>query len=208
MPVKQRRTRDTPDPDAANPAATRQRLVAATIECLAQYGVEGATVRRIVAQAGVNIAAVNYHFGSKDALLREALDMTVHEAFTKSLVEVEEFIARAQGDVVAGTRAFFRDYLPNAFGWARIAVAHLRGALVDQDYSGGAVRESQHFIAEFFRLVRPGMRGPDAAARLAVEHVWATIFLFSLLPQIFVADPAIYRSELMVEQMVRTLFDV
>lgn len=184
----------------------KQRLLAATIECLARYGVEGATVRRIVAEAGVNIAAVNYHFGSKEALLREALDMTVHEAFTKSLVEVEEFIRQQKGDIPAGTRVFFRDYLPNAFGWARIAVAHLRGALLDQDYEGGAVKESQHFVAEFYRLVRPAMRGPDAAARLAVEHVWATIFLFSLLPQIFVADPAIYRSELMVEQMMHTLF--
>jgi hypothetical protein len=50
------------------------------------------------------------------------------------------------------------------------------------------------------------MRGPDEAARLAVEHVWGTIFLFSLLPQIYVDDPAVYQGELMVERMVRTLF--
>lgn len=192
--------------EVPNSPDTRQKLLAATIGCLAQYGVEGATVRRIVAHAGVNIAAVNYHFGSKEALLREALDMTVHEAFTKSLAEVEEFIAREKGNVEAGTRVFFRDYLPNAFGWARIAVAHLRSALLDQDYSGRAVAESRHFVAEFYRLVRPGMREPDAAARLAVEHVWGTIFLFSLLPQIYGDDPEVYRSELMVEQMMRTLF--
>lgn len=189
-----------------DPKDTRQKLVAATIECLAHYGVEGATVRRIVAQAGVNIAAVNYHFGSKEALLRQALDHTVHEAFTKSLIEVEEFIVREQGDVAAGTRAFFRDYLPNAFGWARIAVAHLRSALLDQDYSGRAVAESRHFVSEFYRLVRPGMRGPDEAARLAVEQAWGTIFLFSLLPQIYRDDPAVYQSELMVERMMQTLF--
>lgn len=192
--------------EAPAPPDTRAKLIAATIECLARYGVEGATVRRIVAQAEVNIAAVNYHFGSKETLLREALDMTVHEAFTKSLAELAEFITRERGDIVAGTRAFFRDYLPNAFGWARIAVAHLRSALLDQDYSGRAVAESRQFVAEFYRLVRPGMRGPDSAARLAVEHVWGTIFLFSLLPQIYVDDPEIYRSELMVEQVMRTLF--
>jgi AcrR family transcriptional regulator len=185
---------------------TRVKLVQATIVTLMQYGVEGATVRRIVAEAGVNIAAVNYHFGSKDRLLQEAFDLTVHEAFTKSLHEVEQFIAEQGGDVMEGTRVFFRDYLPNAFGWARIAVAHLREALLNQDYSGRAVVESRHFVEEFYRLARPGMRGSEEEMRLRVEHVWATIFLFSLLPQIYVDEPSKYRSEMMVEQMTATLF--
>ena len=132
--------------------------------------------------------------------------LTVHEALTKSLVEVEDFIARANGDVKEGTRAFFRDYLPNAFGWARIAVAHLRTALLDQDYSSKVIAESRHFIDEFYRMVRPGMKGSDAEARMAVEHVWGTIYLLSILPQIYVDSPEVYRGELMVEQMMRTLF--
>ena len=32
-------------------------------------------IRKIAAQAGVNIAAVNYHFGSKDQVIYEALEI-------------------------------------------------------------------------------------------------------------------------------------
>lgn len=37
-----------------------------------QHGFEGTSMRLLTAKAGVNLAAVNYHFGSKDALI-EAL---------------------------------------------------------------------------------------------------------------------------------------
>jgi len=36
-------------------------------------GFHGITVRKIAAKAGVNVAAVNYYFGSKENLISEAL---------------------------------------------------------------------------------------------------------------------------------------
>lgn len=53
---------------------TRARLVQAAREVFSQYGFQGATVREICRRADANVAAVNYHFGSKDALLAEALN--------------------------------------------------------------------------------------------------------------------------------------
>jgi AcrR family transcriptional regulator len=53
---------------------TRARLVEAAREVFAQHGFQGATVREICRRADVNVAAVNYHFGSKDGLLSEALN--------------------------------------------------------------------------------------------------------------------------------------
>ncbi len=53
---------------------TRARLVEAAREVFSQYGFQGATVREICRRADANVAAVNYHFGSKDGLLAEALN--------------------------------------------------------------------------------------------------------------------------------------
>ena len=53
---------------------TRARLVEAAREVFAQHGFQGATVREICRRADANVAAVNYHFGSKDGLLSEALN--------------------------------------------------------------------------------------------------------------------------------------
>jgi AcrR family transcriptional regulator len=51
---------------------TRTRILDAAEELFMQHGFEGTSMRALTARAGVNLAAVNYHFGSKDALI-EAL---------------------------------------------------------------------------------------------------------------------------------------
>ena len=51
---------------------TRGKLLAAAGEIFAEKGFRNATVAEICLKAGTNIAAVNYHFGSKEALYSEA----------------------------------------------------------------------------------------------------------------------------------------
>jgi AcrR family transcriptional regulator len=50
--------------------STRERILDAAEELFAEEGFQ-TSLRAITASAGVNLAAVNYHFGSKDALIRE-----------------------------------------------------------------------------------------------------------------------------------------
>jgi AcrR family transcriptional regulator len=51
----------------------RARLIDAAIKLFADKGYEGTSVRDLATAAGVNVAAVSYHFGSKDELYHEAL---------------------------------------------------------------------------------------------------------------------------------------
>src|SRR6476660_6733632 len=51
---------------------TRTRILDAAEELFMLHGFEGTSMRLLTSKAGVNLAAVNYHFGSKDALI-EAL---------------------------------------------------------------------------------------------------------------------------------------
>src|SRR2546421_8184495 len=48
---------------------TRTRILDVAEELFMQHGFEGASMRMLTAKAGVNLAAVNYHFGSKHALI-------------------------------------------------------------------------------------------------------------------------------------------
>ena len=52
-------------------AATKAAVIAAAEQLFAINGFRNVSVRDITAAAGVNLASVNYHFGSKDALLFE-----------------------------------------------------------------------------------------------------------------------------------------
>ncbi|MFQ6326481.1 TetR/AcrR family transcriptional regulator [Nocardia sp. CWNU-33] len=52
---------------------TREDLLAAAKQCLAERGYARTTVRDIVAASGTNLAAINYHFGTRDKLLNQAM---------------------------------------------------------------------------------------------------------------------------------------
>lgn len=51
----------------------RLRLLEAAEEVFARKGFDGATVREICDRAGMNVAAINYHFGDKERLYVEAV---------------------------------------------------------------------------------------------------------------------------------------
>jgi AcrR family transcriptional regulator len=56
-----------------NESSTREALLEAARACVRRDGLAGTTSRRITEAAGANLAAITYHFGSKDDLLAEAL---------------------------------------------------------------------------------------------------------------------------------------
>src|ERR1700754_1975711 len=59
------------DADGETHAATKAAVFTAAERLFALHGFQNVSVRDITAEAGVNLASVNYHFGSKDALLFE-----------------------------------------------------------------------------------------------------------------------------------------
>jgi AcrR family transcriptional regulator len=51
--------------------STKDRILSAAEDLFATYGFTGTSLRQVTSQADVNIAAVNYHFGSKENLINE-----------------------------------------------------------------------------------------------------------------------------------------
>lgn len=52
---------------------TRRRLIEATRRCIGAKGLANTTSRDLTTEAEANLAAITYHFGSKDQLVAEAL---------------------------------------------------------------------------------------------------------------------------------------
>lgn len=59
--------------DPENMAGTKEKILDAAETLFASKGFRGTTMRAITGKAGVNLAAVNYHFGSKRSLLEEVI---------------------------------------------------------------------------------------------------------------------------------------
>src|SRR3954447_17590915 len=57
----------------AGSGRNREALMEAAIQCLAERGYARTTSRDLAAAAGANLAAITYHYGSKEELLDQAL---------------------------------------------------------------------------------------------------------------------------------------
>lgn len=55
-------------------STTRQQLIQATQVLIASYGYEGTTTRMIANLARVTLSTINFHFGSKEALVKAAIE--------------------------------------------------------------------------------------------------------------------------------------
>ena len=77
--------------------ATRDRIFLAAERLFAERGFTAVSVRDITADAGVNLAAINYHFGSKDALLFDIFRARSVEINRKRARLLHEAAERAGG---------------------------------------------------------------------------------------------------------------
>ncbi len=72
---------------------TRERIVEVAERLFAEHGVEQTSTRAITAAAGVNVAAVNYHFGGRDGLLLAVLDRTIGPLNARRLALLDAAVA-------------------------------------------------------------------------------------------------------------------
>jgi len=71
-------------------SATRDRLLRAAERCFTEHGFEGSSLRQITRLAGVNLAAVNYHFASKRELWLEMMQRRLEPLNAERVRLIEE----------------------------------------------------------------------------------------------------------------------
>ena len=67
-------TKSRPRETSDEASRTRQRILRATVDLMAEIGIDRVRTRAIAERAGVNLALVHYHFGSISALVLEAAE--------------------------------------------------------------------------------------------------------------------------------------
>ena len=60
--------------------STRDQILAAAWKLFSERGFEDVSVRDVTNEAGVNLASVSYHFGSKDGLIQEVVKKVLNPA--------------------------------------------------------------------------------------------------------------------------------
>jgi TetR/AcrR family transcriptional regulator, regulator of cefoperazone and chloramphenicol sensitivity len=80
---------------------TRERILKAAQSLFADRGYKDTSVRAVVAKAGVNQAAINYHFGGKDGLYREVLRAAIRALTEHQLAHAEEMKGMSRENALA-----------------------------------------------------------------------------------------------------------
>jgi len=142
------------------PSKTRDAILAAARERFSEQGYDRVRMRDVAAEAGVDVALVNYHFGSKDGLFAAALEMpTPMAALMADVLE--------QGEIDDFAERFLRRVLevwddPQTGG---ALVALVRSAMSHPP----AAEQLRAFVqAELLARVAGRLQGPDANARAAL----------------------------------------
>lgn len=94
-----------------SPQATKTRILDAAETLFISGGFESLSMRQITSAAGVNLAAVNYHFGSKDALIQAVLSRQLDPLNEQRVTMLDKF-EREQGGSLTCEHVLAAMFLP------------------------------------------------------------------------------------------------
>lgn len=91
--------------------STKQRILEAAEDLFAKHGFAGASLRQVTAAANVNLAAVNYHFGSKDRLIEEVFRRRLDELNARRLAALKRALGKPEHSLEDVLAAFIKPAL-------------------------------------------------------------------------------------------------
>jgi AcrR family transcriptional regulator len=169
------------------PSPIETKIIEAAIDCIEKYGIRGATNRRIADMAGVNSAAINYYFRSKDALIGRVMQTTLHNAFDWADIE-----RLPGGSAAERCKAVFNHLIAGGVNYPGISRAHFYDLLVEGNYEILAVERLNEFIARLAAdLAARGAKLDPVALRLACAQIASASLFMALSPRLFQTGLAI-----------------
>ncbi len=78
------------------PTDTRDQILDTAERLFAEFGIDGVSIRAITAEARVNLAAIHYHFGSKEALVREVFVRRIDPLNRERLRLLDDLLERSR----------------------------------------------------------------------------------------------------------------
>lgn len=139
---------------------TRTRILDAAEELFMLHGFEGTSMRLLTSSAAVNLAAVNYHFGSKDALIEAVFRRRLDPMNAARIAELERLEADAKARAPSpssGARPLATEAIIRAFIGPGLR-------LVEDDKGGGR---------NFTRLLGRTYTEPTKPIRVLIGQLYA-----------------------------------
>jgi len=166
---------------------TKQKILDAAERLIAEQGYDATSLRQIIGDAGVNLAAIHYHFGSKEELLQALVDRRAAPVNAERL----ELLGRFEAE--AGSKPVPIERILHAFLAPMVAAANrnpqfvkVMGRIVIEGLLPEIVQKSFHLVFPRFNsaLRRSMPQMPDE------EFQWRIHFMTGVIAHAMCGAPA------------------
>jgi AcrR family transcriptional regulator len=162
-------------------ASVQGKIIEATIECIEREGIQAVTIRKIAKLAGVNSAAINYYFRSKEKLVEEVMRNTVEHVFE----DWREIINDESRSVRERLFLLFTDYMEGAIMYPGISKAHMWEPLINNNYDALFVKLLNGFFQNLVKKLSLELKRPVKELKLVVIHLFSAVTMPVLMPDLY-----------------------
>jgi TetR/AcrR family transcriptional regulator, regulator of cefoperazone and chloramphenicol sensitivity len=163
---------------AAGEGTTRERILGAAVAVIEREGADKATVRAIAAEAGVNVAAINYHYRSKEELMEAAVVST----WSHAVEDMRKFLEVGPGAIGEGVEALVLYLLRGGRYYPKVTKAHILGA--GEGPYPTIMEGLKAFVAESARIVAAALGLPfDEAIVIRTSALYFFCLYSALVPE-------------------------
>lgn len=174
-----------------SPKETQERLLDAAEDLFAEKGFEAVSLREITARAEANVAAVNYHFGSKENLIDAVMGRHALPINRERIARLDELLARKEAPAVREVLDAFLQPMTN-----RILEKENRQQLfanfMARMIAEGACRLPEAMLPQFQEMVSKVVAGfQKANPSLSEDEAYLGIkFSFAVMKDALMKDEA------------------
>ena len=161
--------------------SVEDKIIYATVDCIETYGISGATNRRIAQVAGVNIAAINYYFRSKEALIQRVKEITLKNAIDLSTLSPMPGVSAQER-----CTAIFMHIIQGGHRYPGLTRAHFHNLLAEGQYDALLDEHVNRFVDDLAEdMVDHGCTLAQDELKLALIQIFSAAIMAILAPNLF-----------------------
>ena len=161
--------------------SVEEKIILAAIESIEKYGIAGTTNRQIARIAGVNNAAINYYFRSKDVLIQRCMEITLKNAFDLSEIAPMSGLSAQERCI-----AILDDLIQGGLNYPGITRAHFYAILVEGQPDPLLEDRLNRFVEELADdLLGRGCELAPRELKLSLIQIVSAVILEILAPRLF-----------------------
>lgn len=161
---------------------TRKKIILAVINCIEREGIQSITTRKIASEAYVNIAAINYYFGTKENLIYETFKYINDDVImdTRMIIKSKE---KSMRSIINDLLTYIID---GCINYPNLLKAIFYKPFTENDYNDQFITRINDILEELYNQTEISIADENKSEikKILVEMISSILFLM-LFPDYF-----------------------